>query len=105
MSAEQQTRKRYFNEIVDLAWEPYQRLIDNTEKIRKIVASLEAGESIDPKKLKKMAGSIDYWADKLLGVNWTLVQHPEMAICAHLELEAFISTVEKTKAQAQGGAA
>jgi hypothetical protein len=101
----------FINEALGLGQKPKKRLTDNIQKIRQISADLEAGKSVDPKKLKKLAGSLDYWADKLAGVVLTLIFNPEMMIGAACEVQAMEAYVERKKcggrpqAAAQGGAA
>jgi len=47
----------------------HQRLIKISEKLRQISDDMAMGKSIDPQKIKKLAGSLEYWNYHLLGVG------------------------------------
>ncbi len=88
-----------WNKLIDIISPPFERLSSKIKELRQISATLEAGREIDPKKLKKLAGSLDYWADKVAKIGFILVDHPEIVVGAHLEAKAFIEYFKQIRAQ------
>jgi len=43
---------------------PADRIGKISKELRKIAQNHEAGKEINPKQIKKLAGSLDYWSDK-----------------------------------------
>lgn len=106
--AEDQVRESNLYEITGLILQPLDRLLEKTKKLRQIIAHLESGEPVNPKRLKKLVGSVEYWADKLAGVGLKLVSQPEKVIGAHYEIKRCITSMKKenqSRAVAQGGTA
>jgi hypothetical protein len=91
-------KKSYWEQLGDLCSPPYERLQGKIEELREISTALEAGGEIDPQRLKKLAGSLDYWADKLEKIPLRLVFRPEIVVGACLEAKAFIEQHEQAKA-------
>jgi hypothetical protein len=84
------------------------RIREISGKLRQIAKDLEAGKEVAPKKITHLAGSLDYWLDKIQKAALSTALDPMTSLKACYELLSateMLKRMAEARLEGQGGAA
>jgi hypothetical protein len=79
-----------YNNFLESLWGPYQRLHEIAKQYRQIAEALAAGKEVNPAKIQKLAGSLDFWTEKLFNAGFSIYALPGEVLaakCSHARAE------------------
>jgi len=75
-----------YGQIFKTIWTPQERISAISKECRKIAKDLESGKTINPEKIKKLAGSLAYWNEKFFQAGLNILLDPLGVLKAHCEM-------------------
>jgi hypothetical protein len=82
------------------------RIREISRKLRQIAKDLETGKEVSPKKVTHLAGSLDYWLDKIQWAALETILDPATTLGAYYELRSMTEALERmaqARREGQGG--
>lgn len=74
-----------YDDLLEGFSKPHERLIIIAKQLRQISEDMAAGKEVNPPKIKKLAGSLDYWTRELFNTGFFCYANPASVIASKCE--------------------
>jgi hypothetical protein len=85
MAEKKVPQRKSYDELRKDFLNPFDRLYQIADTISKLAADVEAGKELNPRKIKRLSGSLCYWSEKILWAGLLGLNHPGAVMAARLE--------------------